>query len=125
LLAGFCFYSLRPGSEPAITRIARMERDDFDDVVYAYTRGVTWAWALFFTGLVVEAVTLIAFAPIETTLLFLNLVNYVLIAVFFLAEYIYRRIRLRHYTHMSPLTLAARLSRRGFMSLIRYREQGR
>ncbi len=125
LLAVFCFGSLRPGSEPAITRIARIERNDFSDELYAYTRGVTWAWALIFTGLIVEAVVLIAFASIETTLLFLNLLNYALIAVFFIAEYIYRRIRLRHYTHISPLRLAARLSRRGFMSLIRYREQGR
>ncbi len=124
LLAGFCFSTLRPGSEPAITRIARMERDEFSDELYAYTRGVTWAWALFFSGLIVEAIALITFAPIEITLLFLNLINYALIAVFFLAEYIYRRIRLRHYTHMSPLTLAVRLSRRGFMSLIRYRGQG-
>jgi len=94
-------------------------------VVYAYTRRVTWAWALFFTGLLIEAVALIAFAPIETTLLFLNLINYVLIALFFVAEYVYRRIHLRHYTHISPLILAARLSRRGIMSVIKYREDGR
>jgi len=125
LLACFFFSSLRSGSVPVITRIARVERRDFDDVVYAYTRRVTWAWALFFTGLLIEAVALIAFAPIETTLLFLNLINYVLIALFFVAEYVYRRIHLRHYTHISPLILAARLSRRGIMSVIKYREDGR
>ena len=85
LLAGFFFSSLRPGSEPAITRIARVERDDFDDELYAYTRGVTWAWALFFTGLIVEAIGLIAFASTATTVLFLNLLNYVFIAVFICA----------------------------------------
>jgi uncharacterized membrane protein len=124
LLAAYFFSTLRPGSEPVITRIARVERQDFDDVVYAYTRNVTWAWALFFTGLLIEAVALIAFAPVETTLLFLNFINYVLIAIFFLAEYVYRRLRLRRYTHMSPLLLAARLSRRGIMSVIKYRGHG-
>ncbi|TPW13614.1 MAG: ketosynthase [Halothiobacillaceae bacterium] len=124
LLAVFMFSSLRPGSEPAITRIARIERDEFNAELYAYTRGVTWAWALVFTGLIIEAVGLIAFASAETTLLFLNLLNYLFIVLFFLAEYLYRRMRLRHYSHMPLLTLAARLSRRGVMGLIRYRTRG-
>jgi len=120
LLAVFFFYSLRAGSEPAITRIARVERESFDDRLYAYTRGVTWAWALLFSALIIEALFLIAFAPINITLLFLNFGNYVIIALFFVAENIYRRIHLRNYTHMPIMLLVARLSSRGIMSLIRY-----
>ena len=122
LLAGFFFSTLRPGSEPLVTRIARIEQPQFDAAVYAYTRGVTLAWALFFTALAAEALTLIAFAPVTVTLLFLNLVNYLLIAVFFVAEYLYRRVRLRRYPHMSPILLAARLTRRGIIGVIRYGE---
>lgn len=123
LLAIFFFSTLRAGSEPAITRIARVERDSFDDKLYAYTRGVTWAWALFFSALIVEALLLIRFASVETTLLFLNVGNYLFIALFFLAENVYRRIHLRHYTHTPIKTLVSRLSRRGIMSLMRYRGQ--
>ena len=121
-LATYFFSTLRPGSDPLVTRIARIERSDFDDAVYAYTRKVTWAWALLFSGLLVETIALIAFAPVELTLLFLNCINYLLIPLFFVAEYICRRIVLRHYTHISPLVLAARLSRRGIMSVISYRK---
>jgi uncharacterized membrane protein len=120
-LATFFFSTLRPGSDPLISRIARIERPDFDDVIAAYTRKVTWAWGLFFTGLLIETIVLIIFTPVETTTLFLNIINYLLIPVFFISEYIFRRIHLRHYTHMSPLVLAARLSRRGIMSVISYR----
>ncbi len=120
LLAGFFFSSLRKGSEPVVTRIARIERDTFDDRLYAYTRGVTWAWGLFFSALVVETILLITFASVSTSLLFLNFGNYVFIALFFLAENGYRRIHLRGYKHMSVRALAARLSSRGIMSLIRY-----
>lgn len=120
LLAGFFFNSLRPGSEPAISRIARsIRQDDFDDELCAYTRGVTWAWALFFTGLVIEAIVLITFGSIEITVLFLNLLNYVLITAFFIAENFYRRIHLRHHAHTPFLVLVSQLSRKGVMSLIR------
>jgi len=122
LLAVFFFSTLRPGSVPAITRIARVERDDFSEELYVYTRKLTWAWALFFSCLIIEAIGLIAFASTDVTLLFLNIVNYILIAVFFLAENIFRRIYLSEYTHMPLKTLVARLSRRGIMSLIRYQE---
>jgi len=121
LLAVFFFSTLRPGSEPAITRIARIERDSFDDRLYTYTRGATWAWALFFAALVVEAIYLITFASIESTLLLLNFGNYVFIALFFLAENVCRRIYLRGYTHMSVRALASRLSSRGIMSLMQYK----
>jgi uncharacterized membrane protein len=120
-LATFFFSTLRPGCDPLVSRIARIERPDFDDVIAAYTRKVTWAWGLFFTGLLIETIVLIIFTPVETTTLFLNIINYLLIPVFFISEYIFRRIHLRHYTHMSPLVLAARLSRRGIMSVISYR----
>lgn len=123
LLAAFLFSTLRRGSEPAITRIARIERDVFTPELYAYTRGVTLAWACFFAGLAVEATALIAFASVETILLFINLLNYVFIVLFFVAENIYRRIHLRHYTHMPFMALVSKLSRRGVMSLIRYRDR--
>lgn len=122
LLACFFFNSLRPGSDPAITRVARVEREYVDDKVYAYTRGVTWAWAFFFTGLVCENIALIALAAPKTTVLFLNALNYVLIVAFFLTEYIFRRLHLRGYAHISPIVLAIRLSRKGVMGLINYRK---
>lgn len=119
-LAAFFYSTLLPGREPLVTRIARIEQPDFDDVVSAYTRKVTWVWALFFSVLLVETILLIAFAPIETSLLFLNFINYLFIPILFVTEYAFRRIHLRGYIHISPLVLAARLSRRGIISVINY-----
>lgn len=123
-LAAYFFSTLLPGREPLVTRIARIEQPDFDSVVSAYTRKVTWVWALFFTGLLIETIALIKLAPVETTLLFLNCINYLLIPLLFAAEYAFRRVHLRGYIHISPLVLASRLSRRGIMSVIAYGKHG-
>lgn len=123
-LAAYFFSTLLPGREPLVTRIARIEQPDFDDVVSAYTRKVTLVWALFFAGLLIETIVLIVLAPVETTLLFLNCINYALIPLLFAAEYAYRRVHLRGYIHISPLVLAAKLSRRGIMSVIAYNKHG-
>jgi len=41
--------------------------------------------------------------------LFSNILNYVLVGVFFVLEYLYRRIRYRHHPHTAPWQLIRRL----------------
>jgi len=123
-LAVFFFSTLLPGKDPLITRIARIEQPDFDNVVAAYSRKVTWVWAIFFSALLIETIVLIAYTPIETSLLFLNCINYLFIPILFIAEYLFRRVHLRGYVHISPVVLAAKLSRRGIMSVVNYNKTG-
>jgi uncharacterized membrane protein len=122
-LAVLCFLSLMPGHDPAITRIARIERGELNDELCIYTRAVTWAWALFLSALCIESIALAAFASLETSLLFVNVINYILVAVFFLLEYAYRHIRLRNYTHSSPISLMVRLAKHGILGLVKYQNR--
>jgi len=95
--------SLQAGREPLITRFARIERGgQMPAVLERYTRRLTWAWTLFFYGLLLESLLLAQRASAETYLLFANTVNYLLVAGFFLVEYLYRRIRYRQFPHSSP-----------------------
>jgi uncharacterized membrane protein len=96
--------TLGPDREPLITGFARIERaGQLPAVLAGYTRRLTVAWTLFFYALLAESVLLAWLASTETYLLFANTLNYVLVAGFFLIEYIYRRIRYHQYPHASPL----------------------
>jgi len=113
MLASLFLATLAPGREPLITRFARLERGVLPDDLRIYTRRLTWAWAAFFCLLVLESALLALFAPVETFLLFTNTVNYFFVGAFFIAEYIYRRIRYRHHSHPSILHLIATIARSG------------
>jgi uncharacterized membrane protein len=54
---------------------------------------------------------LAASVSVETYMLFANTYNYLLVAMFFVAEYLYRRIRYRRYAHASPLRFLGLLLR--------------
>ncbi|NJD07155.1 MAG: hypothetical protein FIA97_11770 [Methylococcaceae bacterium] len=96
--------TLGANREPLITRFARLERDGrLPAVLAAYTRRLTLGWTLFFYALLVQSVLLAWLTTPETFLLFANTLNYVLVAAFFLIEYVYRRIRYHQFPHASPL----------------------
>lgn len=118
MLAGLFLSTLAPGQEPLITRFARLERGVLPDDLQIYTRHLTWAWTIFFCLSVLESALLALFAPVETFLLFTNSVNYLLVAAFFVSEYIYRRIRYRHHSHPSIIRLIATIARSGMISAI-------
>lgn len=96
--------TLAAGREPLISRFARLERGGHLPAVLAgYTRRLTVLWTLFFYALLAESVLLAGLASTETYLLFANTLNYLLVAGFFLIEYVYRRIRYHQFPHASPL----------------------
>jgi uncharacterized membrane protein len=104
LLARLFQMTLENGSEPLISRIARIARREgpLPDELATYTRRLTAAWAVFFLALAVNSLLLAAFATIETVMLFANTLNMIFIGLFFVMENLYRGFRYHHYSH-TPL----------------------
>ena len=83
--------TLRPGKVPIISRYAELIDGNLSDEMEKYTRQVTRAWAILFLLLTVESIVLAVFAPLYIWSLFTNVINYLAVAVMFIAEYAYRR----------------------------------
>jgi uncharacterized membrane protein len=93
--------TLLPGNEPLVTRLARRLHGTLSPQIEAYTRQVTLAWSLFFAAQVLASALLFAFASINTWSLFINLLNFPLLALVFVAEYVYRVRRYRDHPRVS------------------------
>jgi uncharacterized membrane protein len=93
--------SLLPGREPLISWFARMERVHLEQDLARYTRLLTLIWTVFFVSMSALSASLAVFAEHETWSLFTNGASYVLIALLFVGEYAYRRVRYSHYRHSS------------------------
>lgn len=93
--------TLRRGREPLITRFARRVHGTLPPYMEAYTRGVTIAWCVFFGAQLAASALLFAFASIDAWSLFINILNFPLLALMFAAEYLYRVTRYRNYPHAS------------------------
>lgn len=115
-LPSVCIYSgllwifartLGAGREALVTRLARQVHGTLPDDITAYTRQVTWAWCVFFAAMGLTSVLLFAFASLATWSLFVNVLGLPLISAMFLAEYIYRVLRYRHFSH-APLFASVR-----------------
>lgn len=85
--------TLRGGEQALITRLARRVHGFLPPEMEAYTRRVTAAWCAFFAGQVAVSMLLLAFAPLESWSMFVNLINVPLIVLMFAGEYLYRRLR--------------------------------
>ena len=113
-LAGVFGNTLRPGRTPLISQLIRLLQAPGDDepesAVWAYARRLTAAWTALFVALATFNLLLAAFVEpdgllrasgIEPRLavshevwsLFTNLIEYLLVAAFFVIEYAYRRQR--------------------------------
>ena len=113
-LAGVFGNTLRPGHTPLISRLIRLLQAPGDDepesAVWTYARRLTAAWTALFVALATFNLLLAAFVEpdgllrasgIEPRLalshevwsLFTNLLEYLLVAAFFVIEYAYRRQR--------------------------------
>ena len=102
-LLAFFARTLRAGREPLVCSIARFERGGSLPADLArYTLNLTRAWVAFFALMAGISVTLAITAPVAAWSFFSNAVTYLLVALFFVLEYIYRRLRYRHHRHASP-----------------------
>jgi len=102
--------TLAAGREPMIARFARLERGgDLPGDLARYARTLTLVWTVFFATMAATSLALAAWGPLAAWSLFTNVVNYALVALFFVGEYVVRRIRFRHYRHPTPIEVVRRL----------------
>jgi uncharacterized membrane protein len=99
-LASLFGLSLSDPRGALITRLAqRVRGKTLPAGVATYTRRATLAWALAFCAIAAVSIGLFLWAPIGHWSLFANLLTAPLIGVLFVAEYIVRRLTLRHIDH--------------------------
>ena len=102
--------TLAAGREPMIARFARLERGaELPPDLARYARALTAVWAGFFAAMAAVSLGLALWGSVLAWSLFTNVINYALVALFFVGEYAYRRVRFRHYRHPSPLEVMRRL----------------
>ncbi len=100
-LAAWFGRTLLPGREPLISGFASIERGELEPVLARYTRRLTAIWTAFFLAMALLSAALALAADGETWSIFTNGVNYLLMAVLFLGEYVYRRVRYSEFRHAS------------------------
>ena len=113
LILFFFARTLVKGREALITRFARMmTSDNLPPEIIVYTRQVTWMWTLLLSAIFVECLALPIYASVEVWSFCVNFLNYLIMAAFFVGEYLYRlsrfgkRYSLRHFFRtMSKATL--------------------
>ena len=102
----FFFYrTLRPGSVPLITRVARLEHPDLPADMARHARMLTWAWSLCFMLMFLVALVLAPLLPLDVWSRWVHGLGYALPAALFLGEYAYRHVRFRERHHGSLLVL--------------------
>jgi uncharacterized membrane protein len=83
--------TLRAGSVPLCTRLARIVHGSLSPALERYTRQVTRAWVWFFGLMAALSTLLFHAAPLEVWSVFSNFVTAPLIALMFIVEYAVRR----------------------------------
>lgn len=86
--------SLLGEGPPLATRLARTMGETTPEVE-RYTARLTWVWTTLLGALLAETIILPLVASDAVWSLFCNVLNYVVIAGFMIAEFIYRKIRFR------------------------------
>jgi uncharacterized membrane protein len=93
--------TLARGRDPIITRFARSVHGALQPEMELFTRKVTVAWCVFFAVQLIASALLLAFAPLNSWSLFINLLNLPLLALMFLGQMVYRRVRHPDYPRAS------------------------
>jgi uncharacterized membrane protein len=92
--------TLAPGEEPMISWFARLVRGtELAPDLARYTRYSTVVWTAFFLIMAAAAAALAALAPPEIWSVFANGIDYLLVGVLFVGEYVFRRVRYGHHEH--------------------------
>lgn len=89
------------GKEPLVTRLARRVHGKLPTELAAYTRRVTYAWCVFFAAQLIISALLFRFASLDDWSLFINVLNFPLLALMFIGEYGNRLIRHRDFPQAS------------------------
>jgi uncharacterized membrane protein len=96
--------TLARGREAFITRLARHARGGvLPPGMESYTRRLTFAWCVFFAAQLAVSALLLRFGSLESWSLFINVLNFPLLALMFAVDYLYRVLRFGD----SPASLAS------------------
>jgi uncharacterized membrane protein len=79
--------TLARGRTPMISQFARIVHGELSPALSAYTRSATWAWTLYFAGIVGVSVVLFWLAPMAAWSTFAYLLGIPLLGLMFVAEY--------------------------------------
>lgn len=104
-MAFFFYRTLRPGAEPLITQVARMEHADLPADMARYTRTLTAAWSGCFMLLFIVALLLVPLLPLDSWSRVVHGLGYFLPGTLFFGEYAYRHHRFRERRHGSLMVL--------------------
>ena len=88
--------TLLAGRTPLIERLVRLLHEPdaaLDPAILIYARRLTLTWAVLLSGLGLASLWLALYATPRTWSLFANLLSYLIVGGFFLAEYAYRQRR--------------------------------
>src|SRR5262245_58814693 len=99
--------TLRAGSEPLITRVARSLRGPLPPQKASFTRGMTVAWCVFFAAQLLGSALLLALAPFDVWSVFINVLDVPLVVVMFVVMHAYRGLR---FPNEPPVSMAQILS---------------
>lgn len=109
--------SLRSGRTPLISAVARAIRGNLPDSLAHYTRRLTQIWAAIFGFMAAWSAIAAVAADHTTWSLITNVLNYVIVVLFLLIEYPWRRWRFRHEPHPSLRDYVQGVSRVDFRQL--------
>ncbi|MDB5975556.1 MAG: hypothetical protein JWR07_2316 [Nevskia sp.] len=93
--------TLLPGRVPMITRIADAMGGPLSAAQVSYTRNVTWVWVVTLGLILLVTLSLLLLWSPEAWSVFANFISYALLAVLFVGEYGYRRMRFPQHTPLS------------------------
>jgi uncharacterized membrane protein len=106
--------TLAPGEEPMISWFARLARGtELPPDLARYARRSTLMWTAFFVSMASAAAALAVLATPRTWSLFANGIDYLLVGVLFVGEYLFRRVRYRHHAHRPLADVVRTVARAG------------
>ena len=108
-MAFFFHRTLRPGTDPLITRVARKEHLVLPPEVASYTRTLTRIWAWCFVSLLLVALLLAPLLTMDIWSRWVHGLGYVVPGLLFIGEYIYRHRRFRAQPHGSLPSLVVNI----------------
>lgn len=104
-MASFFFYTLTGRREALIARIARKEHPNLPPEIAEYCRILTWIWVITFLGLFVSSTALALLQPLDKWSHWVYGLGYLIPALLFFGEYLYRHYKFRHIKHQSIMAL--------------------
>ncbi len=93
------FRSLLPGQTPLVTAIGEQARGPLSEQMRSYTWGVTLMWTIVFAAMALWSALLPWLATDTLWSLFTNFINYMVVALLFGVEFLYRKRRFRDHDH--------------------------